>query len=253
MTYRARNTAIAGALAAAAVLLTMVYVHNVKNDAQEDSSLVKVMVAVRDIVAGTPGSEAALQPREVPRRSVVPGAVDSKAAVAGLVATDQIYAGEQVTTNRFAPLAEQGIVGQLKGTQRAIQIPGSAEQLLAGTLRVDDRVDVVGNIRYRTGVQHATTRVVLRDIRVLQAPDEPTSDSSLGSSDDFSAILALTDAQAQKLFWVTQNGSWSLQLRPNVRPKDSPDSAETTESMLTDGLKLGGKAQVADGWADQNK
>jgi Flp pilus assembly protein CpaB len=253
MTYRARNTAIAGALAAAAVLLTMVYVHNVRNDAQENNSLVKVMVAVRDIVAGTPGSEAALQPREVPRRTVVPGAVENKAAVAGLVATDQIYAGEQITTNRFAPLAEQGVVGQLKGNLRAIQIPGTAEQLLAGTLRADDRVDVVGNIRYRTDVQHATSRVVLRDIRVLQAPDEPTSDSSLSDSSDFSAILSLTDAQAQKLWWVTQNGSWSLQLRPNVRPKDSPDSVETTESMLTDGLKAGGTAEAKTGWADQNK
>jgi Flp pilus assembly protein CpaB len=255
MTYRARNTAIAGALAALAVLLTMAYVRNVRSDAQQGSSLVKVMVAVRDIVAGTPGSEASLQPREVPRKSVVPGAVSNKAAVTGLVATDQIYAGEQITTNRFAPLAEQGIVGELKGNQRAIQVPGDQEQLLAGTLRTDDRVDVVGNIKYRQGdIQRATSRVVLRDIRVLQAPDEPSSDSSLASGNgDFSAILALTDSQAQKLFWVMQNGDWSLQLRPKSRPKDSPESVETLESMLTDGLQPSGAAQVRNGWAATNK
>jgi Flp pilus assembly protein CpaB len=254
MTYRARNTAIAGALAALAVLLTMAYVRNVRDDAQQGSSLVKVMVAVRDIVAGTPGTEASLQPREVPRKSVVPGAVSSKTAVAGLVATDQIYAGEQITTNRFAPLAEQGIVGELKGNQRAIQVPGDEEQLLAGTLRADDRVDVVGNIKYRQGdIQRATSRVVLRDIRVLQAPDEPSSDSSIGSNGDFSAILALTDSQAQKLFWVMQNGDWSLQLRPKSRPKDSPESVETLESMLTDGLGLSGAAQVRNGWAATNR
>ncbi len=254
MTYRARNTAIAGALAALAVLLTMVYVQNVRDDAQQGSSLVKVMVAVRDIVAGTPGSEASLQPREVPRKSVVPGAVSSKAAVTGLVATDQIYAGEQITTNRFAPLAEQGIVGELKGNQRAIQVPGDEDQLLAGTLRTDDRVDVVGNIKYRQGdIQRATSRVVLRDIRVLQAPDEPSSDSSIGSSAGFSAILALTDSQAQKLFWVMQNGDWSLQLRPKSRPKDSPESVETLESMLTDGLQPSGAEQVRNGWAATNR
>ena len=95
---------------------------------------------------------------------------------------------------------------------------------------------------------------MLRDIRVLQAPDQPSSDSSIGSgAGDFSAMLALTDSQAQKLFWVTQNGTWSLQLRPASRPKDSPNSVETTESMLSDGLQLGGKAQVANGWADQNR
>ena len=255
MTYRARNTAIAGALAALAVLLTMVYVRNVKDDATQGQSLVKVMVAVRDIVAGTPGAEANLQPREVPRKSVVPGAVSSQAAVAGLVATDQIYAGEQVTTNRFAPLAEQGIVGELKGNQRAFQVPGDQDQLLAGTLRADDTVDVVANIKYRVdGLQRATSRVVLRDIRVLQAPDTPSTDSSLGSGNaDYNAILAVTDSQAQKLFWAMKNGDWSLQLRPQSRPKDSPESVETLESMLTDGLRLGSTSQVKAGWADQNR
>jgi Flp pilus assembly protein CpaB len=131
----------------------MVYVRNVRDDAQQGTSLVKVMVAVRNIVAGTPGSEASIQPREVPRKIVVPGAVSSQTAVAGLVATDQIYAGEQITTNRFAPLAEQGVVGQLKGNLRAIQIPGNADQLLAGTLRADDRVDVVGNIKATGAVE----------------------------------------------------------------------------------------------------
>ncbi|MGZ8694895.1 MAG: Flp pilus assembly protein CpaB [Gaiellaceae bacterium] len=261
MTYRARNTAIAGALAALAVLLTMVYVHNVKSDAQEGSSLVRVMVAVRDIVAGTPGSEASLQPREVPRRTVVPGAIANQTAVAGLVATDQIYAGEQVTTNRFAPLAEQGVVGELKGTERAFQVPGDEDQVLAGTLKVDDRIDVVASIKYRvrdvggstTGadLERTATRIVLRDLRVLRAPEAPSTDGGLADSgaSAFNAILAVTDSQAQKLFYVLKNGDWSLQLRPKVRPKDSPESVETVESVLGDGLKLGQKAQLTGGWA----
>jgi Flp pilus assembly protein CpaB len=252
--YRARNTAIAGALAAVAVLLTLAYVRNVRNDAEQGSSLVRVMVAVRDIVAGTPGNDVALAPREVPRRAVVPGAITSKSQVAGLVAADQIYAGEQATTMRFVPAAEQGIVGQLKGNQRALQVPGDQYQLLAGTLRADDRVDVVGNIKYRVDKQRAASRVVLRDIRVLQAPETPdSSDSSLGSGNkSFSAILAVTDAQAQKLFYVMQNGGWSLELRPKNRPKDTPDGVETAESVLTDGLKPSGSAQVRNGWAEVN-
>src|SRR4051812_15458467 len=172
MTYRARNTAIAGALAALAVLLTLAYVRNVRNDAEQGSSLVRVMVAVRDIVAGTPGQEAALQPREVPRRAVVPGAITSQTAVAGLVAADQIYAGEQVTARRFVPLAEQGVVGELKGNERAFQMPGDEDQLMAGTLKVDDRVDLIASIKYRvrdltgsaTGadLDRTASRIVLR-------------------------------------------------------------------------------------------
>src|SRR3954454_6762860 len=147
--YRARNTAIAGALAAVAVLLTLAYVRNVRNDAEQGTSLVRVMVAVRDIVAGTPGNDASLQPREVPRRAVVPGAITNKGEVAGLVAADQIFAGEQVTTMRFVPASEQGVIGQLKGNQRALQVPGDQNQLLAGTLKPNDRIDVVASVKYR--------------------------------------------------------------------------------------------------------
>src|SRR3954452_12279564 len=223
--YRARNTAIAGALAAVAVLLTLAYVRNVRNDAEQGSSLVRVMVAVRDIVAGTPGNDAALQPREVPRRAVVPGAITNKSAVTGLVAADQIYAGEQVTTLRFVPASQQGIVGELKGNQRALQVPGDQNQLLAGTLKPDDRIDVVASIKYRvrdvnggtsgSDINRPPSRIVLRDIRVLQAPEAPSTDSSLGSTNaTYNAILALTDAQAQKLFYVTKNADWSFELRP---------------------------------------
>jgi hypothetical protein len=48
--------------------------------------------------------------------------------------------------------------------------------------------------------------------------------------------LALTDAQAQKLWFVTSNTEWTLQLRPVVDPADSPDSAEQIETVLGDGL-----------------
>ena len=262
--YRARNTAIAGALAAVAVLLTLAYVRNVRNDAQQGSSLVRVMVAVRDIVAGTPGNDAALAPREVPRRAVVPGAITTKSQVSGLVAADQIYAGEQATTLRFVPAAEQGIVGQLKGNQRALQVPGDQNQLLAGTLKADDRIDVVASIKYRvrdTGggtaggdIDRTASRIILRDLKVLQAPEPPSNDSSLGSTNtSYNAILAVTDAQAQKLFYVMKNADWSFQLRPKNRPKDSPESVDTLESILGDGLKAGQQAQLTGGWSRGNQ
>ncbi len=252
MTYRVRNTAIAGALAVAAVLLTMLYVNDIRSDAEEGSSLVRVMVAARDIIEGTPGSEAVderlLTPREVPRRSVVPGAISSPDQVAGLVAAEQIYAGEQVTTRRFAPVTQQGVLGRLSGTMRGIEVPGDRFQLLAGTIAKGDRVDVVASIKYRLKdieganagleLERTASRVVLRDLLVLQAPVAPDGDAGLGSGGDksHSTILAVTDSQAQKLFYVMKNGDWSLQLRPKNRPKDSPESVVTVETVLGEGL-----------------
>jgi Flp pilus assembly protein CpaB len=263
MTYRVRNIAIAGALAAAAVLFTALYVRDVRNDAQQGSALVSVLVAARDIVAGTPGSDAVeddlLKTREVPRRSVVPGAISNAGQVEGLVASEQIYAGEQVTVRRFAPVAQQGILGKLSGNMRGLQVPGNQHQLLAGTLKEGDRVDVIASIKFRvrditgpvTGadLERTASRVVLRDLLVLQAADAAASDSGLAdsASTSLSVILAVTDSQAQKLFFVMKNGEWSLQLRPTNDPKDSPESVETVESVLGDGLKAGQRAQLVSG------
>ena len=58
-----------------------------------------------------------------------------------------MYAGEQVTLRRFSDVAAQGIRSQLKGTLRAVQIAGDPNQLLAGTLKAGDHVDLVANLR----------------------------------------------------------------------------------------------------------
>ena len=49
-------------------------------------------------------------------------------------------------------------------------------------------------------------------------------------------MLALTDAQAQKLFWIMKNGEWSLELRPTDDPADSPEGFESSQSLLRDGI-----------------
>src|ERR671937_667842 len=139
MTYRVKNIGIAVILAALAGLLTIFYVANFKRHVQHGESKVSVLVAARDIPAGTSGSEVAeqhyLTPVTVARRSVVPGAISNSDQLQSLVVTQQIFRGEQVTTRRFGTPSELGIRAQLKGTERAIQIEGSANELLAGTLK----------------------------------------------------------------------------------------------------------------------
>jgi Flp pilus assembly protein CpaB len=256
MTYRLRNILIAVGLAAVAAVLTIVYATNVRRDAEQGEGLVSVFVAARDIVEGTSGSEAVeddlVTTKEVARRSVVPGAISNPAQIEGLVASETIYSGEQVTARRFQPVAEQGIVAQLKGNMRAFQLPGDPHQLMQGTLKEGDRVDVVTSIKFRVtdvdaadgsrvggDFERTASRVVLRDIVVLRAAAVPESDSDLteGIDNTTSAVLAVSDAQAQKLFFVAKNGDWSLQLRPAADATDSPESVETVETVLGDGLK----------------
>jgi Flp pilus assembly protein CpaB len=255
MAYRARNILIAVALAAVAALLTSFYVTSYKRHVQRGEDHVTVLVAKKDIPQGMTGTQVSgqLSPLEVPRRSVVPGAISSSDQLAGLVATQPTLQGEQVTARRFSPVAEKGVRGDLKGNLRAFQVRGDADQTLAGTLKDGDRVDVVAAFKYHnsgtgSGDTFYASRVVLRDLKVIKAPNGPPVGTKLtsGLQNDYSVMLAVTDQQAQKLlFTMTQTGGstgagngsgWSLELRPVVHAADSPESVTTLDTVLRDGL-----------------
>ncbi len=237
---RARHIVIAVAVAAFAAMLTAFYVSNYKRHVQQDQQNVPVLVAKRPIEAGTPGREARSKGlatvESLPRRSVVLGSFSSVEQLNGLVAAEDIYPGEQVTARRFRPLEERGIRSKLDGNLRAIEISGTGHQLLAGTLKEGDHTDVVANFKVEgssTGANTTFTRVILRDILVLRTG----AGSDVGSDDEASAQLALTDSQSQKLFFAMQNGDWSLTLRPVNNSADSPESIETLWTTLRDGLR----------------
>ena len=242
MTYRLRNIGIAIVLAVIAALLTTFYVTNYKRSVQHGEGNVPVYVATHDIALGTSGADVAqgggLRVEQVPRRSVVPGAISQPDQIADKVAVEAIYAGEQVSTQRFRSVQEQGIQAQLKGNLRALQVPGSATQLLNGTLKDGDKVDVLGTWLLPETSQNHISRVMLRDLLVLEAPETTAVESRLSSNpnEGFNVMLAMTDSQATKFWWLVNNGEWSLQLRPVTDPSDSPEEINNSKTNALDGL-----------------
>lgn len=242
MTYRIRNILIAAGLALMAMLLTLLYVTNYRKSVQHSAQTVRVYVAAHDVVAGTTGvdvlSQNDLKAESVQRRDAVPGALSNLNAVQGLVVTAPLYAGEQATMRHFGTLNQEGIAGQLKGTERAVQLAGDPNQLLAGTLQVGDRVDVVANLHATGAQQSNASRIVLRDLDVLSAPSSSaTTKFSSSANGATSVILAVSDTQVQRLFYVMKNADWTLELRPAVGAKDSSEVVETADTMLTKGVR----------------
>jgi Flp pilus assembly protein CpaB len=242
MTYRVRNLVVAIGLALVAMMLTLFYVTNYKRSVQRGESNVQVYVAAHDVASGVSGAELVkhhdIKVVEVAKRTVVAGAISSPDQIEKLVLSQPLYAGDQVTLRRFADVAAQGIRAQLRGTMRAVQVPGDSNQLLAGTLRAGDHVDVVASMKISNLVADhdiPATRIVLRDLTVLSAPNEPAS-AKVTPNGDASAILAVTDTQVQKLYFVMKNADWTLQLRPVVDAADSSERLESTDSILTDGI-----------------
>jgi Flp pilus assembly protein CpaB len=243
MTYRVKNITIAVALALVAALLTSFYVTNYQRSVRKDETNVPVWVAKRDIPAGLTGADVQrkglLLKSEVVRRNVVPGAISNPDQVAKLVATEPIYAGEQVSTRRFASPTQLGIRSQLTGVQRAIAIPGDQNQLLVGTLKSGDHVDVVASWSYPEGSQTHYSRIILRDILVLRAPLSDSKAEGITSSTQagHSATLLVTDTQVQKLYWAMKNGVWHFELRPPAEAADSPENVESSYSLLREGVR----------------
>jgi Flp pilus assembly protein CpaB len=250
MNYRVKNIGIAVALAALAAILTSVYVVNYKRHVQSGEDKVPVYVAARDIPAGTSGAEVIdqhmLKKVTIPKKAIVAGAISNPSDLSSYIATQDVYEGEQVSTRRFAPPREQGIRAQIKGTQRAYQVEGNSHQLLAGTLKAGDHVDVVAtwgikNPGQESGDDAIVSRVVLRDLLVLTPADEAASSSAVTASQQTAFVqLRMTDWQAQKMIWIQKNSQdsgagWHLDLRP---PNGSLDSANTymdSALMLFDG------------------
>ena len=255
-TYQIRNIGLAVALALVAALLTTFYVTNYKKSVEAGQKSVPVAVAARDIPAGSSGTDLVadevLTTRSVPRRSVVDGAISEPGQVKKLVATETIYKGEQVSVRRFRPMNQSGVHAKLQGNVLALNVPGTSNQLLAGTLREGDRVDVVATWKYPDESSSVyVSRVILRDLLVLRAPKATPASSKLangpnGATD--TAMLAITDTQSKRLFWAMENGEWSLALRAPRKATDGPEAAEGPVSMLTDGIgRNRANAQISGG------
>jgi Flp pilus assembly protein CpaB len=236
---RLRSLALPLGLATLAAILVGIYVTSFRNSVNHGAGLVKVLVASRDIPAGTNGSSVAsggyVKPQTVPRRALVPGWVASAAPLTSLVAAGQIYKGEQITLRQFKPAAQGGIFAKFSGNERVLTVPGEPRQVLAGTVSAGDRVDVVVNAHYHTGgLARGTAKVAIRNALVLKAPD--LDPSKIGVARGATITLAMTDNESMAMLWALENGTWFLALRPTSHPRNSRPSIETIYSLLARGL-----------------
>jgi Flp pilus assembly protein CpaB len=262
MTYQLRNVVIAAVLGLLAAVLTLVYVTNYRKHVQQGQQNVGVLVAATDIPAGTSGDAIAaghmLKRVTVPRTALVPGAISSPGQISRLVSTDEVMAGEQVSTRRFGDASELGVRAQLTGTMRAVQLSADASQILAGTLRTGDHVDLVANmgVGSSNGVPQHYDRVFLRNLLVLRAPTVADAKGNISTSNQrYTVMLQVTDSQSSKLMFILRNadtnaspdGGWTLELRPVTNASDSPENVESLNTVLLDGLGASERSRVSGG------
>jgi Flp pilus assembly protein CpaB len=246
LSYRLRNVLIALVFAAIAITITFAYAASYRKHVDSQGQQVRVLVAVRDIPVGTPSgtllTDHFAKYVSVQKASTVPDSVQSTNALHGLAVSQQINAGEQITTRRFAATAATGVQTDLSGALRAVEIAGNQQQVLAGTLEAGEHVDFVASLAVPEGGLTHLTRIIARNLLVLNTPSVGNSSKITGGDPTIPVLLAMTDAQAQAVYHVVAFGNWSLMLRPVTKPTNGASNIDSSSSIIS-GAAQGGRGR----------
>lgn len=216
---------VAAALAAGALAL---YLNDYKNDVRAGTTPTQVLIADRLIPQGTSGDAVAadrlFRPTSVAADDVKPLALTDAATLTGKSATRDIYPGQQITSADFVAGADP-LRGRLSGVQRALALPVGAAQGLIGTVRPGDRVDVFASFTGRGAGGRGVLRTIAQSVLVLSVPGPESG------SNDPAVIVRLTDSQAARLAFASDNGKIWFTLRPPTGGESSKPATVTAQSL----------------------
>jgi pilus assembly protein CpaB len=223
LSTRSGTLAIGVLAAGVAALLLLVYLNRYRDNLKQQNAPVAVLVAKSLIQKGTPGdligTKSLFQAASVPREQLKVGALTDPSTLHGLVALTDVFPGQQLTLSSFGAVRAGAVATQLREYERAVAIPVDATHGLIGAVQPGDHVDVLVGINAGAG---AIIKTLLQNIPVLV-----TSGSSL--------TLRVTDAQAGRLAWASDNGKIWVTLRPPAGARQSPQRIVSLSSVVLGG------------------
>lgn len=237
---------LAFVLALAGGVLVFLYVRDADQRALADHEPTQVIVAAREIPAGTPVGSVGpyVERRELPGVAVLPGAITQLSELpADTVASISIGAGEQLVASRFVAPEERTLDAPIEIPEeyQLLSIQLSPERVVGSRLAAGDHVGVfVSLTRIEEVVRtqpDGTDRIEERDIPLTQtiahqvlvarvqgvpaAPsDSATADPSRETSlpgQDVIVTLAVDTPLAERIVWAKEYGSiWLSQQQPTT-------------------------------------
>ena len=229
---------VAALLAGVAIL---VYLNRYRDNLKAGSTPVTVLIARQTIPKGTPGnvvaSKAMFTATTIRESQLRDGAFSDPASLTGRVATKEIYQGSQLTAGVFSG-SSTSLAGTLTDRERVISVPLDSAHGLIGQVEVGNRVDVYAGFNViplradGTPVNGGQTRPVLKRI-MANIPVVAVGSGGTGvGSRTTNVSLQLTDEEAAKLAFASDNGKIWLSLRPSAGAKASKPAIVTVETLL---------------------
>ena len=241
------GTLVLGGLAAlVAGALLLIYVSQVRQDANSQSATVSVLVANKLIPQSSSGDVIASQKWysvvSTPKDQVKDGAITDPASISGKIAAHDIYPNQQLATSDFTDAPTDAVTTKLTGNQRAISIPLDSAAGLTPFLQAGDHVDIMAGFNVipigpngapLNGSSQArpVEKVVAQDIKVLEVPSTSSS-STTTSSNSGNIVVQVTDQQAWDIAFAINNGTVFLAGTPQAGNVSSKPSLVTLETML---------------------
>ncbi len=181
-----------------------------------------VVVAKADIAPRTKVTAAMLKVVNVPAEYIQPGAVQDIDKAVGVVAREQIAAGEQVTLRRLLIEGRSaGFSGIIPPGKRAVSLAVTEVSGVAGMVKPGDFVDVIVTFDPNVVGEHLS-QIVLQNLKVLAA-NRDTEAGAGGAADaakkeggKTTVTLAVSPDEATRLAVADEKGKIRLALRPYV-------------------------------------
>jgi Flp pilus assembly protein CpaB len=236
-----RGAVLLSALAALlAGILIVAYVHKYRSSVNSEGAPVTVLVAKQAIPKGTAGTVIATtglySATTIRQSQLLNGAFSDASSLRDKVATRDIYQGSQLTASDFAS-STNDVAATLVKHQRIITIPFDAVHGTLPNLQAGDHVDVYAIFSLISvsadgapsngGAAHTALRMIMSNIDV----------ASISKNGNIN--FKVTDGQATKLAFASDNGKLWLALRPAAGAQTAPPSLVTAETLM-----LGVKPQL---------
>jgi Flp pilus assembly protein CpaB len=227
-TTRRGSFLLGGIAAVLAAIVLVVYLNSYRNSVNSSGAPATVLVARSLIQKGTPGdfigTNHGFQIASVPKKELQSGALTDPAALAGRVALNDIYPGQQLTAAGFAYAAPGSLQTKLVGADRAITLTIDAAHGMIGQIAAGDHVDVlIGfNVQGAGGTQ-PVIKLLMADVLVLKAP--VVGGSGL-------VTLRAPEHRAAQLAFAADNGRLWLVLRPASGARTVNPGLVNAQSLL---------------------
>lgn len=227
---------LAGGIAVVAGLLLVAFLSQYRDSVRGGAAPATALVAGSMIPKGTSGAavidQELFKPSALAEDQLVEGAVTDTAALAGKVATRDIYPGQQIAAADFTRKADP-VRGQLTGDQRAIAIPLDGAHGLIGEIRAGDRVDVLAGFNQRSGgTGSPVLKTLLQDVLVLSVPADAERVASR-SNRTANLTVRVSDRAAAQLAFAADNGKVWFVMRPPAGASQQRPSTVELQGLLS--------------------